>query len=249
MKPITPIISIPLCTTSSTLHLLAFLESTVPSLPPPSWTFLVIFLLSPVGAVGRDIEPSSRSSNTHQSLNHVATTVGDTKDESSPAVSNDYNILRSQQLKLLSCGASVVNSATSSVAIMHTYSSSCVLPNNNPSSSNTFGTVFDGRTGTTTILRLRQLKLLSYSTASNTVQAIVATIFVALTVTLLRLMLSYVTTILQSKRIKLYFDTVIALIVAIATTVSDNNDNATDATIFIDCTATSTVYCTQWNNK
>jgi len=65
-----------------------------------------------------------------------------------------------------------------------------------------FGTVFDGRTGTTTILRSRQLKLLSYSsTASNTVQAIAATIFVALTVTLLRLMFSYVTPILQSKRL------------------------------------------------
>ena len=51
LKPTTPIISIPLCTTSSTLHLLAFSESTVPSLPLPLWAFFVIFFLSPVGPV------------------------------------------------------------------------------------------------------------------------------------------------------------------------------------------------------
>ena len=55
LKPTTPIISIALSPTCSASHLLAFLESTVPSLPPPSWTSFVIFCLSPVGAVGRDI--------------------------------------------------------------------------------------------------------------------------------------------------------------------------------------------------
>ena len=49
LKPTTPIISIPLCITSSRSHLLAFLESTVPSFPPPLRTFFAIFFLSPVG--------------------------------------------------------------------------------------------------------------------------------------------------------------------------------------------------------
>ena len=48
LKHTTPSISIPLCTTSSTLHLLALLEFTVPSLPLSSWTFFVILSLSPV---------------------------------------------------------------------------------------------------------------------------------------------------------------------------------------------------------
>ena len=51
LKPATPFISIALCNTSSTLHLMAFLESTIPSFQPPSWTLFVIFFLSPVGTV------------------------------------------------------------------------------------------------------------------------------------------------------------------------------------------------------
>eukprot|EP00751_Fragilariopsis_kerguelensis_P043859 CAMPEP_0170992798 /NCGR_PEP_ID=MMETSP0736-20130129/9953_1 /TAXON_ID=186038 /ORGANISM="Fragilariopsis kerguelensis, Strain L26-C5" /LENGTH=596 /DNA_ID=CAMNT_0011418315 /DNA_START=608 /DNA_END=2395 /DNA_ORIENTATION=- len=56
LEPTTPIISIPLCTTSSTSHLLAFLESTVPSLPPPLWPFFVIFFLPPIGTVHSDTD-------------------------------------------------------------------------------------------------------------------------------------------------------------------------------------------------
>ena len=54
LKTSTSFISIPLCTTSSTLHLLAFLESTVPSFPPFLWTLYVIFFLSPIGTVAHD---------------------------------------------------------------------------------------------------------------------------------------------------------------------------------------------------
>ena len=51
LKYTTPSISMTLCTTSTTLHLLAFLESTVPLFSPPSCTLFVIFFLSPVGAI------------------------------------------------------------------------------------------------------------------------------------------------------------------------------------------------------
>ena len=56
LKPTISIISIHLCTTSSTLHLLAFLESTVPSFSSPLRTFFVIFFFSPVDVVGGDTD-------------------------------------------------------------------------------------------------------------------------------------------------------------------------------------------------
>ena len=51
LEPTTSFISVLLCTTSSTSHLLAFLESPVPLFPPLSWTLFVIFFFSPVGTV------------------------------------------------------------------------------------------------------------------------------------------------------------------------------------------------------
>ena len=51
LKPTTSFISILLYTTNSILHLLAFLESTIPSFPPPLWLLFVIFFLYPVSTV------------------------------------------------------------------------------------------------------------------------------------------------------------------------------------------------------
>ena len=105
LKPSTPFISIPFCTTSSTLHLLAFLESTVPSFLPPSRTFFVILFHSPVGAVGRDtdavtstttscVSPSSNNNNNDpSSLNNIGDTCDITASYDSihdpPSFNND----------------------------------------------------------------------------------------------------------------------------------------------------------------
>ena len=56
LKLTTPFISVLFCTTGGTLHLLAFLESTVPSFPPLLWTLFVIFFLSLVGTVAHDAD-------------------------------------------------------------------------------------------------------------------------------------------------------------------------------------------------
>ena len=84
LKPTTPFISIPLCTTSSTSHLLAFLESTVPSFPPLSWTLFVIFFLSSVGTVAHDAD-------FHLTLLRLKSSYG----------TCTVNILRLRRLKIL----------------------------------------------------------------------------------------------------------------------------------------------------
>ena len=64
-----------------------------------------MYVFDPAVSVVEQETSSYDLSNNKQSLNNIATTVGDTKDESSPTVRNNYNILRSQQLKLSSYGA------------------------------------------------------------------------------------------------------------------------------------------------
>jgi len=186
--PTTPFISIPFCTTNSTLHLLAFLESTVPSLPPPSRTLFVIFFLSPVRAVGRDtdavtstttsyVSPSnfiksiiflslSSVDNNSQASKDIATIVGDTEDKASPAVTIITN-------DTTAAVYFAVFDVESSADIMKTTTSSYLLSNNNRSSFNN-GDIF-GRTGTTThilrsrrttdILRSQRLKLFARNDA------------------------------------------------------------------------------------
>ena len=116
LKPPTLFISIPLCTTSSTLLLLAFLESTVPSFPPLLWTLFVIFFLSPVGTVMLlRLELSSGTVTLLQLELYCCTTnifwlqrltllSYYTLLSSSTYTASVTDILQLQQLKLLSCG-------------------------------------------------------------------------------------------------------------------------------------------------
>ena len=71
LKPTTPFISIFLCTTNSTLHLLSFMESTVPAFKPPLWTFSVIYFLSSVSSVGRNDDLSLKNHGSVVYLYHV----------------------------------------------------------------------------------------------------------------------------------------------------------------------------------
>jgi len=154
LKPTTPFISIPLCTTSSTLHLLAFLASTVPSLPPPSWTLFVIFFLSPIGTVTLLRLELSFGTNILRSHLFLSPVVdGDTFGRTGTTThiiqsrrTTDTDILRSQRLKFFAGNdAPVTVTMTTQV-----YSSSSSSPSKLSNNYMTFSAVNGAVTRTTT---------------------------------------------------------------------------------------------------